>query len=499
MNAVKDLVEAERQHWPPGIEVVFSNDQSRNIRTMLRDLQNNVLSAVLLVMIVVVGALGFRTGFLVGIAIPGSFLTGILVLAAAGLTVNVVVLFSLILSVGLLVDGAIVVTEYADRKMTEGAPRTAAYAEAAKRMGWPIIASTATTLAAFLPLLFWPGMIGEFMKYLPITLIATLSASLLMALIFVPTVGAQIGKPGTAGAAAIAQMKAVENGDIEDIRGVTGAYVRLLKGALGHPGMVAFAAVLALVAAWALYANFGRGFEFFPKVEPNRAVMKVFARGNLSVDQKQRLVGQVEREILGLQRERGEMRAIYILSGEQQRRDNAPADLVGNISIEFDDWRDRRPADEILADIAARSRKLAGIRVETAKEEAGAAGRQADPPAGDLAKSGPHSSRRRQNQDAARVDERPQGHRRRPTGPGHRMGASRRPGAGREVRRGRRRDREHRPPCHQRPEDRRLSARRRRRRDRHRGSLSRPNTAVSNNSIRFACKRGTASFRSATS
>ena len=371
VNAVKDLVEAERRHWPPGIEVVFSNDQSRNIRTMLRDLQNNVLSAVLLVMIVVVGALGFRTGFLVGIAIPGSFLTGILVLAAAGLTVNVVVLFSLILSVGLLVDGAIVVTEYADRKMTEGAPRTAAYAEAAKRMGWPIIASTATTLAAFLPLLFWPGMIGEFMKYLPITLIATLSASLLMALIFVPTVGAQIGKPGTAGAAAIAQMKAVENGDIEDIRGVTGAYVRLLKGALRHPGMVAFAAVLALVAAWALYANFGRGFEFFPKVEPNRAVMKVFARGNLSVDQKQRLVGQVEREILGLQRERGEMRAIYILSGEQQRRDNAPADLVGNISIEFDDWRDRRPADEILADIAARSRKLAGIRVETAKEEAG--------------------------------------------------------------------------------------------------------------------------------
>ena len=371
VNAIKDLVEAERKHWPPGIEVVFSNDESRTIRTMLRDLQNNVLSAVLLVMIVIVGALGVRTGFLVGIAIPGSFLTGILVLATAGLTVNVVVLFSLILSVGLLVDGAIVVTEYADRKMVEGVSRTAAYAEAAKRMGWPITASTATTLAAFLPLLFWPGLIGEFMKFLPITLIATLIASLFMALIFVPTVGAQIGKPGMAGAAAIGQMKAVESGNIEDIIGFTGAYVRLLKRALHHPGKVAFAAVLALVAAWALYANFGRGFEFFPEVEPDRAIMKVFARGNLSVHQKQRLVGQVEREILDLQLERGEMRAVYILSGEQRRQDGAPGDLIGTINIEFDDWRTRRPADLILADIVARSRKLAGIRVETAKEEAG--------------------------------------------------------------------------------------------------------------------------------
>src|SRR5690606_34213351 len=112
--------------------------------------------------------------------------------------INVVVLFALILAVGMLVDGAIVLTEYADRKMAEGQTPKRAYARAAKRMAWPIIASTATTLAAFLPLLFWPGMVGEFMKYLPITLLATLSASLLMALVFVPTLGAFIGKPGGA-------------------------------------------------------------------------------------------------------------------------------------------------------------------------------------------------------------------------------------------------------------------------------------------------------------
>jgi len=371
VNAVKELVAEERQSWPKEITVTFSSDDSKNIRNMLRDLQNNVLSAILLVMIVVVGALGIRTGLLVGIAIPGSFLTGILVLSAFGLTVNVVVLFSLILSVGLLVDGAIVVTEYADRRMIEGTHRTTAYAEAAKRMAWPIITSTATTLAAFLPLLFWPGLVGEFMKFLPITLIATLLASLLMALIFVPTLGALFGKPGAVDRRMVDQMAAMETGDIREIRGFTGIYIRLLGAALRHPAKIVFLAVATLVAAWVLYANFGRGFEFFPKVEPDRAVMKVFARGNLSVDEKSALVGEVEQRILALQRERGEMRAVYILSGKQQRRDDAPSDIIGTINIEFSAWDTRRPADEILADVVDRSKDLAGIFIETAKEEAG--------------------------------------------------------------------------------------------------------------------------------
>ena len=371
VNAVKELVAEERQSWPKEITVTFSSDDSKNIRNMLRDLQNNVLSAILLVMIVVVGALGIRTGLLVGIAIPGSFLTGILVLSAFGLTVNVVVLFSLILSVGLLVDGAIVVTEYADRRMIEGTHRTTAYAEAAKRMAWPIITSTATTLAAFLPLLFWPGLVGEFMKFLPITLIATLLASLLMALIFVPTLGALFGKPGTVDRRMVNQMAAMETGDIRETRGFTGIYIRLLGAALHHPAKIVFLAVATLVAAWVLYANFGRGFEFFPKVEPDRAVMKVFARGNLSVDEKSALVGEVEQRILALQRERGEMRAVYILSGKQQRRDDAPSDIIGTINIEFSAWDTRRRADEILADVVDRSKDLAGIFIETAKEEAG--------------------------------------------------------------------------------------------------------------------------------
>ena len=374
IEEVRALVEAERQNWPPEVTVHYSQDKSTDIRTMLSDLQNNVLSAVLLVMVVVVAALGLRSAALVGVAIPGSFLTGILVLAAAGLTVNIVVLFSLILAVGMLVDGAIGVTEYADRKMSEGLPKRQAYAMAAKRMAWPIIAATATTLAAFMPLMFWPGTVGEFMKFLPITLVATLSASLLMALIFVPTLGALFGRAG--GAADQKTMKALaagEKGDISQVPGLTGAYVRLLRRALKHPGWVIAGAVALLIAANWAYGQWGRGVEFFPDVEPDNVALQVHARGNMSVYERDLLLNQVEERILELQRERGEFHTIYARSvaSSGTKRDNEPEDLVGTINLEFTDWFLRRPADEILADIRGRTSDLAGISVEPRKEEAG--------------------------------------------------------------------------------------------------------------------------------
>ncbi|MEM7504863.1 MAG: efflux RND transporter permease subunit, partial [Pseudomonadota bacterium] len=175
IDEVKALVASERPYWPESIEVVASRDKSNDVNTMLTELQNSVIAAVLLVFIVIIGILGFRSAALVGIAVPGSFLLGILAISGAGITINMMVLYALIMAVGLLVDGAIVVTELADRRMAEGDSRRTAYSSAARRMSWPIIASTCTTLAAFVPLAFWPGMPGEFMKYLPITLIAVLS------------------------------------------------------------------------------------------------------------------------------------------------------------------------------------------------------------------------------------------------------------------------------------------------------------------------------------
>ena len=189
IKKIKEVSEQVTKDFPPSVDISFSQDQSKTIQTMLNSLQNNVIAAIILVLIIILGALGVRSGFLVGVSIPGSFLSGILLLSIMGFTMNIVVLFALILSVGLLVDGAIVIVEYADRKIKEGLTIKESFAGASKKMARPIISSTATTLAAFVPLLFWPGLAGEFMKYLPITLICVLTSSLFMALLFVPVLG----------------------------------------------------------------------------------------------------------------------------------------------------------------------------------------------------------------------------------------------------------------------------------------------------------------------
>jgi multidrug efflux pump len=368
IERVRDVVEQESRLWPTGVTVTYSRDSSRDIRNMLTDLQNNVISAVLLVLIVIIGILGVRNALLVGIAIPGSFLTGILLIGVGGLTINIVVLFSLIMAVGMLVDGAIVVTELADRKMAEGLDRRAAYSEAARRMAWPIIASTATTLAAFAPLVFWPGVTGEFMKYLPLTLIAVLSASLMMALIFVPTLGSMIGKTGALSAQARERLAAAEIGDLDTIGGLTGAYIRLLKRALRRPLLTAGGVTALLLLVFFTYGRFGHGVEFFPEVEPEFARINIAARGDLSVDEKDALVRKVERRILDMP----EFESVYTRTGGGGR--GAREDQIGSISLQLVDWEFRRPAADILEDVRARTADIAGIVIDTKTPRAGPGG-----------------------------------------------------------------------------------------------------------------------------
>jgi multidrug efflux pump len=195
---VKRVVEDSYEAWPPevkaSVHVGTSNDQSRVVGSMVSQLEGSVLTAIALVMIVVLAALGTRAALLVGFAIPTSFLLTFVLLAIMGVTVSNIVMFGLILAVGMLVDGAIVVVEYADKRISEGVGPMSAYTEAAKRMFWPVVSSTATTLCAFLPMLFWPGVPGEFMGMLPVTLIFVLSASLVVALVYLPVMGGVSGR-----------------------------------------------------------------------------------------------------------------------------------------------------------------------------------------------------------------------------------------------------------------------------------------------------------------
>ncbi len=264
VEAVRAAVEEARADWPDSVQIDHLQDQSEQVKTILNDLGANVILAVILVMIVVVRALGIRSAILVGLAIPGAFLSGVAALWFMGYTMNIVVLFSLILVVGMLVDGAIVTTELADRRLEEGDAPPAAYAHAAKRMAWPIIASTVTTLSVFFPLLFWSGIVGEFMKFLPITVILTLTASLAMALVFIPVLGGVIGQ--TARSRAI--LKAADSGDPRRVGGMTGAYARLLDRSIARPWTTLVHALARLVGSFTAYARHGTGVTFFPEVEP---------------------------------------------------------------------------------------------------------------------------------------------------------------------------------------------------------------------------------------
>jgi multidrug efflux pump len=354
VDAVKATVERLKATWPASVNVTFTQDKSKIIRTMLADLQNSVATAVLLVAVIILFALGFRASLFIGIAIPVSFLTGILGLHVAGLTINIVVLFSLILAVGMLVDDAIIVSEYAERRMSEGMPAGEAYSLAAKRMAGPVIAATATRVAAFSPLLFWPGVVGEFMKYLPITLIATLSASLAVALFFTPTLGALLGR-----ASLIPHDERVSN---------RGPYMRTVQVALRHPGTTLMLSVVLLFAVIFAYGKFGRGVEFFPNVEPDFGQVIVHGRGNMSLEEKDRMLAEVEQRV----REFKGLSTIYTRVGEQPRgMSELTEDTIGVIQFEFADWRTRPKAHTIMDAIRARTADIPGIQVEVAAPRAG--------------------------------------------------------------------------------------------------------------------------------
>ena len=361
---VNAILDEERAYWPAGIEIVASRDKSKDINDMLSELQNNVIAAVLLVFVVIIGILGFRSALLVGIAIPGSFLMGILLIGWFGVTINMMVLFALIMAVGMLVDGAIVVTEMADRRMAEGESRHDAYSRAAARMSLPIIASTCTTLAAFVPLALWPGMSGEFMKYLPITLIAVLSASLIMALLFVPTLGAIFGRTGANTEEARRNLAAAETGNLDDVTGLTGRYIQFLKRTLRRPWMNVAAVTGLLIAVYAAFFIFGKGVEYFPDVEQPFGMVDIRARGDLSTEERDRLVSQVEERVLGMP----EIEFLYAKTGTS---DQGAEDQIGTLTLNYVDWTERRRADDILAEIRERTKDLVGIRIETRKPDPG--------------------------------------------------------------------------------------------------------------------------------
>ncbi|MEP4431446.1 MAG: efflux RND transporter permease subunit, partial [Hyphomicrobiales bacterium] len=236
---------------------------------------------------------------------------------------------------------------------------------AAKRMAWPIIASTATTLSVFFPLLFWSGMVGEFMKFLPITVILTLFASLFMALVFIPVMGGLIGKRQPQSANAKAALHAAEIGDPRAIGGFTGRYVRVLEWAVLRPATTFLLAIALLLGGFGLYGQFGKGISFFPSVEPDFMQVQVRARDNFSIFQRDTLVRAVENRLLGYD----EIESIYARS--TMNAGQGDEETIGTLQLELTPWNTRRTAAEIGEDIRKSVSDIAGIDVQVQTESGG--------------------------------------------------------------------------------------------------------------------------------
>ena len=331
---IRAMVEEEVGNFPEGVNLTFVRDDSEWALSMISELQGNVLTAIVLVMIVVLAALGFRTSMLVGLAIPFSYLFALLVLLVLGKEFNFMVMFGMLIAMGMTIDGSIVVTEYADRKLAEGMNRVEAYSAAATRMFWPVLSSTTTTLIAFSPLMFMPGF-GAFMRDMPITVFCVLVGSLLYSLVFAPILGALFGGLAKQSEDEINDIRLLESSDPLSLKGATGSYARSINRYLDTPGQTISIILGAIILCIGLWAQHGKGIMYFPKVAPQFAEVDILARGNLAVDEIRDIVVEAEQKILDV--EEIEMLSVWSNSGGRPGlgRRSGSSDKVGGMFVEF--------------------------------------------------------------------------------------------------------------------------------------------------------------------
>lgn len=363
-DAVKALVREMRAELPPALKIDLTADMSRDVRLMIADLENNILSGLVLVLVVVFLFIGGRSALFVSLAIPLSMLLTFSLLTAFDITLNMVVLFSLTLALGMLVDNGIVIVENIYRHMQEGKSRLTAARIGTDEVAWPVTTSTLTTLCAFYPLLFWPDIMGEFMVYLPKTVIMALTSSLFVALVVNPVLSARyqtvkpLGDSGGNKTHALPRVKRI--------------YLAVLVWALGHRALVLLFAVTSLAVVVTCFGLFGKGVEFFPEIEPRRVLVDIEAPEGTNLDASDELIKQVERVVEQYPDIRYRIANIGSEGGDPFSRGGTGTHL-SRITLDFVDIHDRsRPSSEVVVEIRERLLKsIRGAQVRVDKEEEG--------------------------------------------------------------------------------------------------------------------------------
>jgi multidrug efflux pump len=384
-QAVRGIIADMESQFPPTTVVKITSDQSKDIHTMVSSLENNIISGLVLIVAVLLFFLGLRNSGFVAISIPTSMLLAFMLLKVLGITLNMVVLFSLILALGMLVDNAIVVVENIYRYMEEGWERADAAVKATGEVALPVIAATATTVAAFAPLLFWPGIVGDFMKYLPITLIITLSSSLFVALVIVPTLCAMFmrrehdpAQPLTRTArttlvavAAIVLLAILATNPLsallltltaallyflhtrvlESLAGrfrsrvlprVVADYERRLEWSLAHRGVVVTGSVVALILTIVLFGKFNHGLEYFPEsIPPSQAAVVIETPTGTRAEETDRLAGAVEERLKSIAGIGDAESVVSTVGGEGNMFIGSGGPNIGRVTVSFVDFAER--------------------------------------------------------------------------------------------------------------------------------------------------------------
>ncbi|MBU1344325.1 MAG: efflux RND transporter permease subunit [Proteobacteria bacterium] len=401
-DKVDEIVKEAERYFPKNTTITKLMNKSKDIRLMVADLENNIISGLILVVIVLFIALGFRNALLVGIAIPFSMFLSFAVLHTMGYTLNMIVLFSLTLALGMLVDNAIVIVENVYRYMQQGVPKVEAAMKATSEVAWPVIGSTLTTLAAFFPMIFWPGVMGEFMKYLPITLIITLSSSLFVALVINPAMCAFFMKAKKAinGETLTAEDIEAQGEKPIEIKGMgLKLYSKLLNMALDHKITVlvgSFAVLILLVQVWLITIGIEKPVEFFPPIDPISVYVNIDPPEGADLDFIDKTVKKVEIAITGnqhmgyadamkLQEHENADGTKFMAPGNINNIEHIYTKVVQNsggsifdsnlpnhIGIQFIDFEHRKsPTKDDLEELRNRVKHIAGVKITVDQQQEG--------------------------------------------------------------------------------------------------------------------------------
>jgi len=367
--SVREIVDDFRGQFSQDIKIDYMFDSSEYAQAMVSELLGNILTAMILVLALVVATLGIRSGLLVGFGIPFCLLGSMIIVNIMGFSFNFMVMFGLLLSLGMLIDGAIVVVEFANTKIAQGVSANDAYLQSIKRMAVPVAASTGTTLAAFLPMLFWPGVSGNFMFYLPVTVFSVLAWSLIYALIFAPTLGVTLAKFSTS------EKQGTNNKTPKVATSILftallNNYLKVLNKVIARPLTTAGLSLSLLVGIFWGYGKFGAGLEFFTETENQFGMATLRAQGNLSIDEQRQLTMKVQSRFSHLK----DIKYIYASSsaGQLMGQRDASRDQISSFLIELFPRAQRdRSSKEVFAEIRSLTRGIPGVYVTAASVEGG--------------------------------------------------------------------------------------------------------------------------------